>query len=121
MGFGVGGIACVMAAWKMSNHHTMTKKQKTVVDVYNEHEALKLVTMLSRDDDDMDVLADRMFRILMSFPPSERQLRSVSLRQQSLQGSGNAHEFAITLVCSISMLVVCDNGGRLSPIKVTTP
>ena len=83
-------------------------KRTTLMDVFDEHDALRLLQCTSQAHDDADALADRFERLLSVFPPTESQLRHMALAQQKLQGTGDQYEFAITLVYSMAMFVAAE-------------
>lgn len=99
-----------MLYWK--NRFGIRENVKTVVDVFDEHDAVRFVKLVASNSTNGDTLADRVFRLLERFPPSEQQMQQMSMSQQRMQGLGNEAEFCITIVFSIAMLVVGKQGFR---------
>ena len=104
---GGGGVVLY---WK--NRFGIRENVKTVVDVFDEYDAVRFIKLIASNSTNGDTLADRVFRLLERFPPSEQQMQQMSMSQQRLQGLGNEAEFCITIVFSIAMLVVGKQGFR---------
>lgn len=104
---GGGGIVLYL-----KNRLGIREDVKTVVDVFDEYDAVRFVKLVASHSTNGDTLADRVFRLLERFPPSEQQMQQMSMSQQRMQGLGNEAEFCITIVFSIAMLVVGKQGFR---------
>jgi len=99
-------VAGGTGAWYVHKKRTVSSTSNTVgtlVDAYTPESVEALIRILDRGKG-ADDLAQRVERLLQTFPPDERMLRRLSLMQQKYQGLGNAREYSVTLLFAIAML-----------------
>lgn len=82
-------------------HRAPPRRRRTIVDADDAESVEALVRVLERGDGG-DALAERLSRVLHTFPPDERVMRRLSLLQQAHEGEGSSREFCVTTMYAIA-------------------
>ena len=91
-----------------------------LVDATSARDCTRLVATLSRPRDDADAVAERLLRVFTRFPPTEAQMRKLSLAQQALCGTGGVAEFCVVTVYHTATLALCESPVHSTPILHVT-
>ena len=83
---------------------------RTLLQPRDAHQCVRLVQAFARSDD-TDTLTTRLVSAYHSFPPSEADMRHLSLLQQEWQGTGGMHEFCVVQVYGAATCALSEGGG----------
>lgn len=87
-------------------------RHKTIIDVATSEDAVDLLQKVSSRDDDTGSIAEKLVRIFTAFPPSEMNMRALSLLQQRFACTGGIEEFATSTVYAAATIAVAE-----APVK----
>ena len=89
--------------------HAVPKNARaaTLLDAADVAAVVELVRRCAADDD-ADAFCERLFRLHRRFPPTEAQMRRLSVWQQQLEGTGGAEEYCVATVYGIATVALCN-------------
>ena len=85
------------------------------MDTPDKNAVQELVERVAQANDDVDAIADKLLKLFIRFPPSEVQMRRLSMMQQDLVNTGGRQEFCLVTVYVVACqsIMSLENGNAM--------